>query len=103
VAAVASGVQGEGLRPGKRFKLGKQVLLVACDGQHVVGVQPIDQVGGGVGLGVRGVGGDHHAGQVHARQQGGQGVDLAATRRDPRLRDQVPVRGQGREQVHGRA
>jgi hypothetical protein len=99
-ATVAGGAQRGGLGPGQCLDLLEQGLLVAFDGQNVVGVQFLDQVGGGAGPGVQGIGGDHHAGQVHAPQQGGQGIDLAGARPDPYLGDQVPVRGQGGEQVH---
>lgn len=66
-----------GQRPGKCSDLLEQGPLVAFDGQHVVGVRVLDQVGSGVGLGVQYFRGDHHAAQIEV----GMGLESASLSR----------------------
>jgi hypothetical protein len=68
VAMVAGAVHDRDLPPPQPGQLGVQGRLVGLDDQQGVGAA-VDQEAGVVALGVHGVGGDDHAGEVQAGQQ----------------------------------
>jgi len=76
VAAVASAVQDGDAVPGQAGAAVQQGGLVGLDDKQVVGLLCGHQELGGGGVGLERVGGDHHAGQLQAFQQRGEGGDL---------------------------
>jgi hypothetical protein len=69
VGAVAGPVQDGDVVPGQAGAAVQERGLVGLDTEQVVGLLAGDQEGGGVGVGVQRVGGDHGAGQLQVGQQ----------------------------------
>src|SRR4029453_12935819 len=74
--AVAGPVQDGDVVPGQALAAVQERGLVGLNDQQVVGLLSGDQEGGGVGVGVQRVGGDHGAGQLQVGQQRLEAGDL---------------------------
>ncbi|GAA3305833.1 hypothetical protein GCM10020219_001120 [Nonomuraea dietziae] len=88
-----------GLAPGQGLETAQERGLVALDDEQVVAAGG-DDLPGVVVLGVQGVGGDHHAGQVQVGQQGCECGDLVALGLDlPLSYDDLGVVAGGGQQM----
>lgn len=90
------------LFPGQRPQLPEQSGVVGLDQQQVVGFLVLDQEPGVIALGVHGVGGHCHSGQVERLQPGGEVGDLVGLVRHSQVRDCLTRTGHRGQQMGGR-